>query len=257
MSFSLLAVAAMLSATPADATSVAVNEMLMTPEDALPAESAKDIIVTARPHSVPGDPIAAINAKSQSVDKAVVGPLANAYRRSIPEPVHDGTRNILNNLHEPVICLNFLIQFKPGRAAETVARFAINSTLGAAGLVDVAKRRPFKLPLRRNGFANTLGYYGVKPGPFFYLPLIGPTTLRDLIGNNIDRAILPTFVGRPFNRISYVAPAAVLTSLNNRIEFDQKLNEIRDASSDAYTASRVYYLQQRQAEIDGLHSRKR
>src|SRR3546814_2534491 len=73
-----------------------------------------------------------------------------------------------------------------GKALETVGRFAINSTIGAAGVFDVAKKAPINLPYRSNGFANTLGFYGVEPGPYFFLPLVGPTTLRDMVGDGID-----------------------------------------------------------------------
>src|SRR3546814_4173394 len=96
--------------------------------------------------------------------------------------------------------LNFLLQFKIGKAAETLGRFVVNTTFGVGGLVDVAKTKPFNLPYRRNGFANTLGFYGVEPGPYFYLPLVGPTTLRDMAGNGIALLVLPTTVGAPFNR---------------------------------------------------------
>src|SRR3546814_2446438 len=91
-----------------------------------------------------------------------------------------GLGNALRNISEPVNFLNFLLQFKIGKAAETLGRFVVNTTFGVGGLVDVAKTKPFNLPYRRNGFANTLGFYGVEPGPYFYLPLVGPTTLRDM-----------------------------------------------------------------------------
>ncbi|MCE3590054.1 VacJ family lipoprotein, partial [Escherichia coli] len=103
-----------------------------------------------------------------------------------------GIRNFFNNLSEPVSFLNFMLQIKPGRAAETVARFAVNTTVGVGGVIDVARRKPFRRPRRPNGFANTLGFYGVKPGPFLFLPLIGPTTVRDLVGLSIDRMVLPS-----------------------------------------------------------------
>ena len=146
------------------------------------------------------------------------------------------------------------MQLKPNKAAETFGRFAINTTLGAAGLVDVAKRKPFNLPYRHNGFANTLGYYGVKQGPYFYLPLIGSTTLRDFIGNRLDQLILPTVLGRSIFKPKFVIPMAVLSDLNGRIEFDDELTEIR-ATRDPYVAARSYYLRKRQAEIDALHGR--
>ncbi len=223
-----------------------------------PESPQDDIIVTARPDAAPGDPFEHINAKSfevtQAVDNAVIGPFALAYEHSLPVPIRSGLRNFLYNLREPVVFLNFLVQFKPGKGAETFGRFAINSTIGVAGLVDVAKRHPFKLPRRPNGFADSLGFYGVKPGPFFFLPLIGPTTLRDLLGDGVDRFVLPFSVGRPFNRLAYTVPTAVVGTLDRRAEFDEQLRKIRQ-SPDPYAARRDFYLQGRQAEIDQLRRR--
>src|SRR3546814_18751352 len=85
-----------------------------------------------------------------------------------------------------------------------------NTTVGFGGLVDVAKTKPFNLPYRRNGFANTLGFYGVEPGPYFYLPLVGPQTLRDMAGNGIALLVLPTTVGAPFNRPADAVPTHVI-----------------------------------------------
>lgn len=213
----------------------------------------QEIVVTGRNRR--GDPLAPINAESfevtQAVDKAVVGPVARAYQKSVPRPIRKGLRNFLANLREPVVAVNYLLQLKPGKAAETLGRFGINSTVGAAGLFDIAKRRPFKLPRRRNGFANTLGYYGVKQGPFFYLPLIGPTTLRDFVGNGIDQAVSPASFVKPFNDPKFIVPIVVLSALDRRAEFDEEIEELR-ASRDPYAAARKYYLDGRQAEIDAL-----
>jgi phospholipid-binding lipoprotein MlaA len=172
----------------------------------------------------------------------------------MPRPIRGGVRNFLRNLGEPIVVLNFMLQLKPERAAETFGRFAINTTLGAGGLVDVAKRKPFNLPHRRNGFANTLGYYGVKPGPYFHLPLVGSTTLRDFIGNRLDLLVLPVALGGPITSPEFAIPAAVLGELDHRIEFDDELSKIR-ATRDPYVAARRYYLWRRQAEIDALRGR--
>ena len=102
------------------------------------------------------------------------------------------------------------MQLKPRKSLETLGRFAINSTAGIAGLFDVSKNRPINLPRRVNGFAYTLGYYGVKPGPYMYLPLIGPTTVRDLVGRVGDISLLPVVVGGPFSDPAIVAPATVI-----------------------------------------------
>ena len=216
-----------------------------------------DIVVTGRRPS-PDDPLEELNATSyevtQSVDKAIVAPIAYAYEDVMPRPIRKGLRNFLRNLGEPVVFLNYLLQLKPGKAAETVGRFAINTAVGAAGIVDVAKRKPFNLPHRRNGFANTFGYYGIPQGPYFYLPLVGPTTLRDFIGNRLDVLIFPLALGKQFSKPNFLIPVAALNELNSRIEFDDELREIR-ATQDPYVAARSYYLRRRQAEIDALHGR--
>ena len=227
------------------------------PQAPAPTGEKSDIIVTGRRPSS-GDPLEELNSKSfevtQSVDKAVVEPVALAYEDVMPRPVRQGLRNFLHNLGTPIVFLNYMLQLKPGKAAETLGRFAINTTLGWGGVIDVAKRTPFNLPHRHNGFANTLGYYGVKPGPYFYLPLVGPTTLRDFIGDRLDLLVLPLIFPKAFRRSEIVIPIWTLKELNSRIEFDDELREIR-ATRDPYVAARSYYLRKRQAEIDALHGR--
>jgi ABC-type transporter lipoprotein component MlaA len=217
-----------------------------------------DIVITGRKETA-GDPLRAVNAQSfaatQKVDDAVIGPVARTYKETVPSPIRRGIHNFLYNLREPIVFLNFLLQFKPGKAAETVGRFAINSTIGAVGVIDMAKRKPFHLPRRSNGFANTLGYYGVKNGPFLFLPLVGPTTIRDLLGGAVDRLILPVGVGKPFTSATYTIPAGILGALDHRSEFDQTLKDLHDNSPDPYAATRSFYLNRRQAEIDHLHGR--
>jgi phospholipid-binding lipoprotein MlaA len=230
------------------------------PVEPAPAPSPEEILVTGR-QSIPGDPLNEINAVSfdvvQAADRAVVRPAAMAYRAIVPLQGRHGVRNFLSNLAEPVVFINFLLQAKLGKAAETAGRFAINSTVGAAGLIDIAKRKPFNLPKRSNGFANTLGFYGVKPGAFLFLPIVGPTTLRDLVGLGLDRLMVPLAVGKPLNQSYYTIPSGVLTSLDQRAESDEQLAKLNDETGNAYVATRRSYLQRRQAEIDLLRGMKR
>ena len=217
-----------------------------------------EVVVTAHKGTARGDPLEVINAGSfavaQAIDDAVIGPLALTYEHAVPDPIRSGLRNFRYNLHEPVVAVNFLLQGKPGKAAETIGRFAINSTIGVAGLFDMAKRRTFRLPRRRNGFADTLGFYGVRPGPFLFVPLIGPTTARDLAGTIIDHAMLPFSFVKPLRRPVYAVTARVVTVLDKRAEFDGQLQAIRQ-SDDPYAARRDLYLATRQAEIDHLRGR--
>jgi len=255
-------------AGPLEGGSIASGQSVSTPagtavgappnDAAQPQTSTPDIVVSGRRRS-PGDPLAVINEQSyeatQAVDRAVVGPVARSFERTVPKPARDGLRNFFINLHEPIVFVNYLLQLKPGKAAETAGRFLINSTVGVAGLIDVAKRRPINLPRRKNSFADTLGYYGVKPGPFLFLPLIGPTTLRDLIGGGIDRMMMPLYLGPPFNKPVFNIGTGGVHMLDRRAEFDDQLNQLR-AARNPYIATRSYYLWRRQAEIDGLHGRK-
>ncbi len=218
------------------------------------------IIVMAQPGGAAIDPLREVNAASftavQAVDKAFVGPVALAYQHVVPRPVRSGLRNFFGNLQEPVVFLNFILQIKPGKAAETIGRFAINSTIGVGGLIDVAKKRPFELPRHPNGFAYTMGYYGVKPGPYLFLPLIGPTTLRDVLGRGLDLLVLPSVVGKPFNQPAYSVTTTTVRSLDDRAESDERLLKLRDESADPYTAMRNDYMQTRQAEIDELRGKR-
>ncbi len=219
-----------------------------------------DIIVTGKKALAP-DPLATINVKAfdatQAVDRAFVGPVAMAYKKVLPSPVRSGLRNVLYNLHEPDVFINYLLQLKPGKAAETLGRFALNSTVGIGGILDIAKRKPFRLPRRPNGFADTFGFYGIKNGAFLYVPLIGPTTLRDFAGGMLDRFVLPVAVGSPFNTLAFSIPVGVLSTLDHRAEFDDQLHELHDGVPDPYRTSRNFYLTRRQAEIDHIRGEKR
>lgn len=220
----------------------------------------QEIVVTGESGSPPGDPLERVNEASfqavQAVDESVIAPVAHGYEKAVPKPVRSGVHNFLKNLDEPVVFLNFLLQLKPGKAIETLGRFALNTTIGVAGLIDVAKNKPFHLPRRSNGLANTLGYYGVEPGPYLVLPLIGSTTLRDVFGRVIDLSLVPTIVGRPFNQPSVAISKGIISSIDERVENDDLVTRIRAESPDPYATMREYYQKKRQAEIDVLRGKR-
>lgn len=223
-----------------------------------PADQGSDIIVMRRKPPPPGDPLERVNEQSfkavQAVDSALIGPVAQVYNKGLPRPVRQGLRNFFSNLNEPVVFVAYLLELKPGKAAETAGRFVINTTLGIGGLVDRAKRKPFNLPFHQNGLSNVLGYYGVGPGPYMYLPLVGPTTLRDIIGDTVDNALVPSLVGKPLTEPAVVIPMSILNQLGERAAFDATLKDIR-AQDNPYAYYRDLYLRQRKAEIDALHGR--
>ncbi|MBV7265441.1 MlaA family lipoprotein [Erythrobacter ani] len=213
------------------------------------------IVVQGEVGPTEGDPMGAVNETSyritQQLDDVLVEPLAYGYRDGLPGPIRDGLGNVVRNLREPANFLNFLLQLKIGKAFETLGRFALNSTFGLAGLIDVAGMPGIGLPYRRNGFANTLGFYGVDTGAYLYLPITGATTVRDLIGSTLDQAVLPVAFGAPFNTFEYAAPFFVISNLESRLEVDEELERIED-TVDPYAARRDTYLARREREIAAL-----
>ena len=218
-----------------------------------------EIVVTAESGAPPGDPMQEVNAAvfgvSEDMDEALVEPVAKAYEKVAPRGLRKALRNAFQNLREPIAAVNFLLQLKVGKAFETVGRFGINSTIGLAGIIDVAEKKPFNLPRRPNGFANTLGFYGVKPGAYFYLPLIGSTTVRDLFGGTVDALFLASVLPAPIDKPIVTIPAGTLSALDYRIENDETIRALYDESANPYRDAREAYLARRQAEIDALRDK--
>lgn len=219
-------------------------------------EEVQEIVVSGRHHGTPGDPLEKVNALSfsltQHLDDAVTAPAARAYSHIVPKPIRLGLRNFFSNLREPVVFANYLLQLKPGKAMETVGRFAVNTTLGLGGTIDVAKRCPFNLPLRQNRFSDTLGYYGVKPGPFLFVPVAGPTTVRDVIGGMVDFFASPFVIGGPFRSRPYVIGSAAVRILDRRDQKEAVLGEVRE-SEDPYATRRDLYLERQRERVEALH----
>lgn len=217
-----------------------------------------EIVVSGRSPS-PTDPAEQLNVVSyqavRAVDEALIQPVTNGYNRLLPRPIQLGVHNVINNLDEPIVFVNFLLQLKPGKAMETLGRFTVNSTIGLAGLIDVAKRKPFNLPRRANGLAGTLGYYGVGPGPYLFLPIIGATSLRDMLARPFDLMILPAIVPKPFADPKVSLAKGTISSLDARSESDQRLARIRE-SADPYLVQRQEYLARRKAEIEVLQGKR-
>ena len=215
-------------------------------------ETEGQIVVQGTTGPPESDPMGAFNESSyritQDIDNAFVEPVAYAYRDGLPGPIRDGLGNVVRNLSEPANFLNFLLQLKIGDAVETLGRFAINSTLGLGGLIDIAEKPGINLPYRRNGFANTLGYYGVEPGAYLYLPITGATTVRDLVGNSLDQLVLPAAIGAPFDTPEYAVPYFVISNLDARLEVDAELG-VLDETIDPYAARRDTYLARRERDI--------
>ncbi len=209
---------------------------------------------TAPAHAAsdPTDPWEPMNRKffamNEAIDKHIIGPFAHGFGAT-PLPFRAGLINFGHNLGEPTVFVNDLLQGHVGKAAETLTRFVVNSTLGIGGLIDVAKHN--HLPRHDNGFGTTMGHWGFKPGPYIFLPLVGPSTFRDSIGGLADVWVNPLTYSRYPHKAAIGIGTTIITGLGERVDADQDLETIRQTSTDPYASLRSLYLQNRQAEVTG------
>jgi len=250
--------AAPAGAQPAPADAAPIPGKLENGQTLPPTPGSSEIVVSGAHKMQKFDPVMGANKVSfkavEGVDKALVGPIAHGYRDVLPRPVRMGLHNFFYNLSDPVNAINYVLQLHPGKALQTVARFGINSTIGIAGLIDVAKNKPFNIHYRPNGFENTMGYWGIGPGPYFFLPLLGPTSLRDLIGTLADQAAMPTIFGKPLNNRYFTLASGVIIGLDHRVIIDEDLNKVRK-TDNVYSSYRQAYMRTRYWEIEALHGR--
>ena len=174
----------------------------------------------------------------------IVAPVVEAYRWALPEVLRAGISNAIDNLAQPRIFVNGLLQGEWQRAADSFARFAFNSTIGFAGLFDRASQ--MNIPRHDEDFGQTLAVYGVESGPYLVLPLLGPSTPRDALGRLVDMALDPA------NYFPITAAALLNLSGSTVDRFSrnpERLAELRATSLDFYTTLRGAYLQNRAFEI--------
>ena len=189
-------------------------------------------------------------AFNNGVDKYALGPAADVYGTITPEFARDRIGDFLHNLKSPVIFVNDVLQGEGDRASDTFGRFLINSKIGVAGLWDVAGYNGIEK--HNEDFGQTLAVWGVDSGPYIVLPLMGPTTPRDLFGTGIDSALDPLtwteFANNPDLDDHIALGRGVLGGLNARVALDDEIEQL-NAQPEPYIALRRIYSSQRQAEI--------
>ncbi|HQY57323.1 MAG: VacJ family lipoprotein [Nitrospira sp.] len=214
------------------------------------------------------DPWEPVNTKvfefNRLVDRWVLKPVAQGYNAVMPNPVQIGIGNVFYNIRFPSRLINNLAQGKLSGAGTEVGRFLLNSTFGLGGLVDVAKYMNITTPEEDTG--QTLGYYGMKPGPYVVLPLLPPFTLRDLVGFVGDIALnpinwmvfpiieingIPSLVAHHNRTTSSIAQigSRVGEILNDRSLNLEKFQGVEEATLDLYTAVKNAYIQKRRNQI--------
>jgi len=181
-------------------------------------------------------------------DRFVLQPVAEAYRDLLPQPVRNGIRNALGNLRAPVILANDLLQGNVTRARITLGRFMVNSTLGLGGMLDVS--RDWGVPGHSEDFGQTLAVWGVGEGFYMFVPLLGPSSPRDLVGQGVDIAINPlTWLGQGAAVDAAGWVRLGLTVVDTREALLEPIDQVRATSLDPYSTLRSAYRQRRAFEI--------
>jgi phospholipid-binding lipoprotein MlaA len=196
----------------------------------------------------PRDPLERYNRKAQEfnddVDAIVLKPVATVYRDKVPPIVRTGVSNFFGNLQDVWSAVNSLLQFRIQDAEESLARVQINTIAGLGGIMDVAS--DLNIEKHKEDFGQTLGRWGVPPGPYIVLPFLGPSTLRDTAALPVDwQGDLVWRMPHTDERTSLYA----LRVVDKRSNLLRLGNLVEGAALDKYSFTRDAYLQKRQADI--------
>jgi phospholipid-binding lipoprotein MlaA len=188
---------------------------------------------------------AMFNFNREILDRYILKPVATAWDFVIPDPVQKGVHNFFDNLAVVRRVMNNALQLKFQGAGTEVARFAINSTVGVAGLFDVAKDG-FGIEQSDEDTGQTFGVWGAPPGPYLVLPFLPPLTVRDGIGHLIDAAMTPYTYFIPW----YASIGGNATNIVNERSLNlDRFERVAETTIDLYSAVRNAYLQRRAAAI--------
>lgn len=200
------------------------------------------------PGANPHDPLEPFNRGvyqfNDAVDAAVVKPVATTYQDVLPAPVRRGVRNFFANLQDAWSGVNNALQFKGEPAANSFMRFGVNTFLGLGGILDVASE--MRIERHTKDFGHTLGYWGVAPGPYLVLPLLGPSTLRDTAALPVDAQ------GDLVSGIEHIPTrnSVILVRLvDTRASLLGASSMLEAVALDKYTFTRDAYLQRRRNSI--------
>jgi phospholipid-binding lipoprotein MlaA len=178
------------------------------------------------------------------VDTVAIKPVAQAYAHVVPQIVQTGVRNFFGNLGDVWSMANSAMQLKGHHAVESLMRVSVNTVFGLGGLLDIASE--MRLERHKEDFGQTLGYWGVKSGPYVVLPLLGPSTLRDSLAYPVD------YKGDVTQTLSDQSTRSAMTVLRVtqvRAGLLQAVDALKEASLDPYTFVRDAYLQKRENDV--------
>ena len=210
-----------------------------------------------RQGAVADDPFERLNRSSHAfnkgLDRNILSPLSKTYTDVVPDPMEDSVTNFARNLSLPGKVVNNVLQLDLSSAARNTARFALNSTVGLAGLFDPSQK--IGLVEKNTDFGETLQGWGVAEGAYLELPLFGPSNMRDGSARFVDMLLLD-----PAGQIlkppvsEYRTASTMGALLQTRQIYGAQIDEVLYGSADSYAQSRLVYLQSRRFELRDIAS---
>lgn len=203
------------------------------------------------PDANPRDPLEPFNREvtrfNDAVDGLVLKPVAEVYRDATPDLVRTGVNNFFENLRDVWSFVNASLQLKPQAAAENGLRVGVNTVFGLGGVLDVASE--MGIERTRLDFGQTLGRWGVPPGPYLVLPIFGPSSIRDAAGFSVETS---GDLVSGIESISTRNSLYVLRAVETRANLLRATTMLEGAALDKYSFTRDIYLQRRQSQIEDL-----
>jgi phospholipid-binding lipoprotein MlaA len=214
-----------------------------------PPASDPDALAEYRETNDPLEPTNRVfYAINNGLDTVILKPAAEAYRFLLPQPVRNSVHNVLVNLGSAVTLGNDILQAKPRRAGDTLMRFVINSTVGVAGLFDVADKWGY--PAHDSDFGITMALWGMPAGPFLFLPILGPSDPRDAVGFGVGLAMDPfTWVGKGAIVTALKWSKTIVNAVDSRERVLDAIENIKKTALDPYATFRSLYRQHRESQI--------
>ena len=192
-------------------------------------------------------------AVNNGLDTVILRPLAVAYKYAVPYVVRSHTHNVLTNLSMPVALVDDMLTARPRRAGDTLMRLLLNSTLGVAGVFDVAT--DWGWPAHDTDAGMTLAIWGLSEGPFLFIPVLGPSSPRDAAGFGSDIAMDPfTWVGEGVAVSALGYTRYGMNAIDSRTAVLDDLDKIKAQALDPYATIRSLYRQHRQSQIEEARS---
>ena len=203
--------------------------------------------------SDPRDPYENLNRKvflvNQVFDQVLLKPVARGYSNYAPNFIQDTVGNFFGNLADVWTDVNNFLQGKPREGIQDTGRVAVNTVFGVAGLADVATKLGF--PKHQEDFGQTLGVWGVKPGPFVMLPLFGPSTMRDAVAKPLDLYADPLNLS---TRADVEYSLRAMRLVDDRARLLPTTDMIEKVALDPYQFVRDAHFQQREARVSDANA---